>query len=76
MYYTVKSAYNKAIKKGKAVTGHEGPQDCETSRFPQSLENRLTEGGEVVSLARRLAFTPQEDSWYSFVLETKSNPGS
>jgi hypothetical protein len=35
-------------------------------RLPQFLENRLTDGGEVVSLTRRPLFAPQEDSWYSF----------
>jgi hypothetical protein len=29
------------------------------------LENRLTDDGEIVSLTRPQAFTPQEDSWYS-----------
>jgi hypothetical protein len=28
------------------------------------LDNRLTDGGEVVSLTRRPPFTPQENSWY------------
>jgi hypothetical protein len=39
------------------VTGIGGPQGCETSRLPHLLENRLTDGGEVVSLARRPPFT-------------------
>jgi hypothetical protein len=54
--------------KGKAipVTGHEGPYCCETSRLQHFLDNRLTDGGKVVSLKRRPPFTPQEDSWYSF----------
>jgi hypothetical protein len=41
-------------KKGKAipVTGREGPQNCYTSRLPHFLDNRLTDGGEVVSLTR------------------------
>jgi hypothetical protein len=45
--------------KGKAipVTGHEGPQGCETSRLPHFLNYRLTDGGEVVSLTRRPPFT-------------------
>jgi hypothetical protein len=47
-------------KKGKAipVTGREGPQGCETSRLPHFLDNRLTDGGEVVSYTRRPPFTP------------------
>jgi hypothetical protein len=33
------------------------------------VDNRLTNGGEVVSLMLQLPFTPQEDSWYSFLFE-------
>jgi hypothetical protein len=38
---------------GKAisVTGHGGPWGFEASRFPHFLNNRLTDGGEVVSLS-------------------------
>jgi hypothetical protein len=45
--------------KGKAitVTGRGGPQGCETSRLPHFLDNWLTDGSEVVSLARRPPFT-------------------
>jgi hypothetical protein len=60
--------------KGKAilVTGHEGPLCCETSRIPHFLDNRLTDSGKNPSLKRRPPFTPQEDSWYSFLLEAES----
>jgi hypothetical protein len=34
------------------MIGREGPYDCETSRFRHFLENRLIDGGEVVSLTR------------------------
>jgi hypothetical protein len=44
------------------------------SRIPHFLDNRLTDGGEVVSLMRWLPFTPQENSWYSFLLEAESTP--
>jgi hypothetical protein len=62
--------------KGKAipVTGREEPWGCETSRLPHFLDNRLTDGGEVVSPSRRPPFTPQGDSWYSFLLEAESTP--
>jgi hypothetical protein len=56
------------------VAGCGGPQDCETSRLPHFLDSRLTDGGEVVSLTRRSSFTPQEDSWYSFLLEAETTP--
>jgi hypothetical protein len=32
--------------------------------------------GKVVSLTRRPSFAPQKDSWYSFLLEAESTPGS
>jgi hypothetical protein len=36
---------------------------------PHFLGNRLTDVGEIVSLTYCPLFTPQEDSWYSFLLE-------
>jgi hypothetical protein len=63
---------------GKAVpvTGRGGPQGCETSRLPHFLDSRLIDGGEVVSLTRwQAALYPQEDSWYSVLLEAESTPG-
>jgi hypothetical protein len=41
--------------KGKImpVTGRGGPHGCETSKLPHFLDNRLTDGGEVVSLTRQ-----------------------
>jgi hypothetical protein len=57
------------------VTGRGSPWVCETSRLPHFLDNRLTDGGEVVSFTRRpAAFYPQEDSWYSFLLEAEPTP--
>jgi hypothetical protein len=46
--------------KGKAipVTGRGGPYGCETWRLPHFLDNRLTDGGRVVSLTHRPPFTP------------------
>jgi hypothetical protein len=45
-------------------------------RLPHFLDNRLTDGVEVVSLTRRpAALYSQEDSWYSFLLETESTLG-
>jgi hypothetical protein len=46
------------------VTGRVGPLGCETAWLPYFLDNRLTDGGEVVSLTRRPPFAFQEDSWY------------
>jgi hypothetical protein len=50
------------VKKGIPipVTGRGGPQGCETSRPPHFLENRLTDGGEVVSLLCQPPFTPRK----------------
>jgi hypothetical protein len=37
-----------------------GPYGCETSRLPHFLDNRFTDGGEVVSLMHRPPFTPRK----------------
>jgi hypothetical protein len=42
------------------VTGLGGSQGCQTSRFPHFLDNRLTDGGEVVTLTPRQPFTPRK----------------
>jgi hypothetical protein len=42
-----------------------------TSRISHFLDNRLTDGGEAVSLTRRQRFNPQEDYWYSFLFEAE-----
>jgi hypothetical protein len=67
--------------KGKdvPVTGLGGPYGCERSRLPHYLDKRLTEGGKIVNPTRRPPFTPRflfSDSWYSFLLEAESTPGS
>jgi hypothetical protein len=71
------SAMQMVKGKGNAnpVTGRGGPYGSETSRLPHFLDNWLKVGGEVDSLTRRPPFTPQEDSWYSFLLEAESTPG-
>jgi hypothetical protein len=50
----------KAKSKAIPVTGCGGPKGCETLRLPHFLDNRLTDGGEVVSRTRRLPFTPRK----------------
>jgi hypothetical protein len=65
-------------KKGNAIPVRScgGPYGCETSRLPHFLDNRLTDGSEVVNLTRQqAALFPQEDFWYSFLLEVESTPG-
>jgi hypothetical protein len=62
------------LVKGKAIPVR-GRELCETSTLPHLLDNRLTDGGEVVSLTSRPPFTPQEEYWYSFLLEAESTPG-
>jgi hypothetical protein len=52
---------DKYVKRSKAihVTGRGGPQGYETSRLLHFLDNRLTDGGKVVSLTSRPPFTPR-----------------
>jgi hypothetical protein len=61
-------------QKGKAppITGRGGPLGCEPSRLPHFLDNRFTDGGKVASLTRLPPFTPQEDSWYLFLLDPRA----
>jgi hypothetical protein len=63
------------LKKGKGipVTGHEGPYDCETLRFPHFLDNRLTDGSEAVILRHRPPFTHRKIRG-TFLLEVESTP--
>jgi hypothetical protein len=64
----------KRIKgKGKAVPVTGG----ESFGFPHFLANRHTDGGKVSPTRRRPLPppAPQEDSWYSFMLEAASTPG-
>jgi hypothetical protein len=70
------SMYEKE-RRALPVTGRGGPQVCETSRLPHFVNNRLTDGNEVVSRMRRPSFPspPQEDSWYSFLFEAESTSG-
>jgi hypothetical protein len=46
-----------SVVKDIRVTGRGGPLGSETSRLPHFLDNRLTGGGEVVSLTHRPPFT-------------------
>jgi hypothetical protein len=64
------------LKKAIRVTDLGGPSGCETPRLPHFLHNRLTDDDEVIILTRRPLFTPQENSWYSFLLEAESTLGS
>jgi hypothetical protein len=42
------------------VTGHGGPWGCKMLRFPHFLDNRFTDGSEVVSLMPWPPFTPRK----------------
>jgi hypothetical protein len=46
--------------KGIPVTGHGNPWGCEMLRLPCFLDNRLTDGSEVVSLMHWLPFSPRK----------------
>jgi hypothetical protein len=73
-FICVKGSFNLKTYYAIPVTVRGGPQDCE--RFPHFVDNRLTDGGEAASLMRRqAALYPQEDSWYSFLLEAELTPG-
>jgi len=55
-----------------------GPRCLEGSkklRYPDYV-TMVQDGGKVVSLTHRPLFTPRKYSWYSFLLETESTPGT
>jgi hypothetical protein len=45
--------------KALPVTGRGGPLGCDMLRFPHFLDNRLIDGGKVVSPTHRPPFTPK-----------------
>jgi hypothetical protein len=58
------------------VTRHEGPYGYETSRMSHFVDNRLTNGVEVVSLTFLSAtLYPEVNVWYLFLLEAESTTG-
>jgi hypothetical protein len=66
-------------KKWKAIlaAGSGDSLYYQTSKLSHFLDNSLKDGGKVVNLARRpTALYPQEDRWYSFLLEDETAPGS
>jgi hypothetical protein len=56
-------------------TGRGCPSGCEPLGLQHFLDDLLIDGGEVISLIHRPPFAPQEDSWYSFLLEAESTLG-
>jgi hypothetical protein len=64
--------------KGKAipVRGREGPYGCGTSKLPHFLYTVSSQMAVRLSALRAgRPLPPQEDSWYSFLLEAESTPG-
>jgi hypothetical protein len=59
IFHIIGSQMAVRLKKGKVipVTGRRYPYGCETSRFPHFLDNRLTDGVEVVSFTIQPLFT-------------------
>jgi hypothetical protein len=51
-----------------------GQHSWETARLWNFLDNRLKDGGEVVSLTRRLPFTPQQDLLVFICVRGRVNP--
>ena len=65
------------IYKGKAVPlqAWSGPDGSRKLRFPHFMKT-AQDGGKVVSRMHRPPFPPRKYTWYSFLLEAESTPGS
>ena len=63
--------------KGNAVPlqAWSGPEDSRKLRFPDFMTT-AQDGGKVVSLTHRPPLPPRKYSWYSFLLEAESTPGT
>jgi hypothetical protein len=68
----IKKIWDKTKSKAIPVAGRGGLQGCKMLRIPHCLDNRLTNGGKVVSPTHRpLLYSPETlflCFWYSFLL--------
>ena len=71
------AVYMSLIKKGKAVPlqAWSGPEGSRKLRF-QDFMTTAQDGGKVVSLTQRPPLPARKCSWYSFLLEAESTPGT
>jgi len=65
------------VKAGKAVPLQAwiGPEGSRRLRLPEFM-TAAQDGGKVVSLTHRWPLVPRTYSWYSFLSEAGSTPGS
>jgi hypothetical protein len=70
----IMSQYACSKSKVILVTVRGDPQGCEMLRLRHIVDNRLTDGGEVVSLTLRQSFTARKISG-THLLEAESTPG-
>jgi len=63
--------------KGKAVPlqAWSGPEGSRKLRYPD-FTTSVQDGGKVVRPTHRLSLPPRKYTWYSFLLEAESTPGS
>jgi hypothetical protein len=67
---------HKTNDKAIRVTDREGPWCCETSRFPQFLDTRLTDDGEIISLTLQQYFIPRKIPGIHFCLKLTRPQGN
>jgi hypothetical protein len=59
------------VTKTIPVTDRRDLQSCEMLEIPHCIHNRLTDGGDVISLTRRPRSTSRNIFWHSFLLEVE-----
>ena len=63
------------ISKSVPLQACSGPEGSRKLRFPDFMTTAQY-GGKVVNLTHRPPLTPRKYSWYSFLLEAESIPGT
>ena len=66
---------NKCKGKSVPLQAWTGPEDSRKLRFPDFMTT-AQECGKVVSPTHRTPLPPRKYSWYSFLLEAESTPGT
>jgi hypothetical protein len=77
LHFIPKGSYKNSKLKAIPVTGRGGPYGCETLRLPHfyTIGSQRWDCQPYAPAGQPATLYPQEDSWYSLLLEVGSTPG-